>query len=257
MLRVIHLFHTRFSLLIESAKPKVPSMEKPHSQLWLAHWPKLGGRLNELLRLSFGSPLVSALRLRFPEWARSGCVNAKWCGLKFAFLCLPALVSIGIASAQAGANLAKCVRETSGAALPGVTVNTLDTNNNVAQDTTTGPDKDYRGVNLKPATYGMTGTADGDGSMKQEVPLLLGTDQTVNFAPRASSVARTVPVAAAAPNPIVVQQSKPTELFFEGYNIFNLTREYEGVSSLVTTDALIRITALDLRILKWGARCRF
>ncbi|HEY6850590.1 MAG TPA: carboxypeptidase-like regulatory domain-containing protein [Terracidiphilus sp.] len=70
----------------------------------------------------------------------------------------------------------------SGAALPGVTVNTLDTNNNVAQDTTTGPDKDYRGVNLKPATYGMTGTADGDGSMKQEVPLLLGTDQTVNFA---------------------------------------------------------------------------
>jgi hypothetical protein len=66
-----------------------------------------------------------------------------------------------------------------------------------------------------------------------------------------------VPVAAAAPNPIVVQQSKPTELFFEGYNIFNLTREYEGVSSLVTTDALIRITALDLRILKWGARCRF
>ena len=64
-------------------------------------------------------------------------------------------------------------------------------------------------------------------------------------------------MAAAALNPFVVQQNKPTELFFEGYNVFNLTTEYEGVSSLVTTDALIRITALDLRILKWGARCRF
>jgi hypothetical protein len=257
MLRVIHLFHTRFSLLIESAKPKVPSMEKPNSQLWPAHWPKLGGRLNELLQLSSPSPLVSALRLRLSEWARSGFVNAKRYGLKFAFLCLPALVSIGIVSAQAGANLGRGVRESSGAALPGVTVNTLNTHNNVAQVATTGSDRDDRGVNLQPATHGMIGTADGVGTMKQEVPLLLGTDQTVKFAPSASSVARTVTMAGAALNPIVIQQNKQTEFFFEGYNIFNLTRESEGVSSQVTTDALIRITALDLRILQWGARCRF
>lgn len=257
MLRVIHLFHTRFSLLIESAKPKVPSMEKPNSQLWLAHWPKPGVRLNELLELISLSSLVSALRLRFSEWARSGFVNAKRYGLNFAFFCLAAPVSIGIVSAQAGANLGGGVRESSGTVLPGVTVNTLITNNYVAQNTTTGPDGDYRGVNLQPATYRMTGTADGVGSVKQSVPLFLGTDQTENFAPSASSVAGTVSLAAAALNPIVVQENKQTELFFEGYNIFNLTTENEGVCSLVTTDALIRTTALDLRILQWGARCTF
>jgi hypothetical protein len=167
------------------------------------------------------------------------------------------LAFASIVSAQAGANLGGGLRESSGAALPGVTVNTLNTNNNVAQDRTTGHDGNYRGVNLQPATYGMTGTADGVGTVKQGVPLLLGTDQTVNFAPLASSVARTVTVVAAALNPIVIQQNKQTELFFDGYNIFNLTTKHEGVSSLVTTDALIRTTALDLRISQWGARCRF
>jgi hypothetical protein len=118
MLRVIHLFHTRFSLLTESAKPKVPSMEKTDSQLWQAHWPRPEDRLDEFSQLSPASCLASALRLLLSEWARSGFVNAKRCGAKFAVLCLAAPVSTGIVSAQVGANLEEIVQESSGPAIP-------------------------------------------------------------------------------------------------------------------------------------------
>ena len=118
MLRVIHLFHTRFSLLTESAIPKVPSMEKTNSQLWQAHWPSREDRLEELSQLSPSSCLVSAPRLLLSEWARSGFVHSKRCGAKFAVLCLAPLVSTGIISGQLGANLEQLVQEPSGSVLP-------------------------------------------------------------------------------------------------------------------------------------------
>jgi hypothetical protein len=118
MLRVIHLFHTRFCLLTESAIPKVPSMEKTNSQLWQAHWPRPEDRFDELSQLSRASCLVSAQRLLWPARARSGFVNAKRCGAQFAVLRWAALVLTGNVSAQVSANLEQVVQESSGAAIP-------------------------------------------------------------------------------------------------------------------------------------------
>jgi hypothetical protein len=253
MLRVIHLFHTRFSLLTESAKPKVPSMEKTNSQLWQAHWPRPEDRLDRLSQLNPASCLVSALRLLLSEWARTGFVNAKRCGAKFAVLCLAALVSTGIVSAQVGANLEEVVQERSGATFPRAEVNTLNRDKNVAQNTTRGPDRNDRWVNLRPAPHVMTVAADGVGTVQHGVPLLLGSDPTVDFTLSVSSVLETATAAAAALNPIEVCQNKQTGLYLEGYNVFNHVMEDRGVSSLGPAGPLIRSTALALRILEGGS----
>jgi hypothetical protein len=50
---------------------------------------------------------------------------------------------------------------------------------------------------------------------------------------------------------------KVTELFFEGYNIFNHVTEYGGATTLTSPALFIHTSALDARQLQWGARFTF
>jgi hypothetical protein len=56
---------------------------------------------------------------------------------------------------------------------------------------------------------------------------------------------------------IPLWEGKQLELFFEGYNIFNHVTTYGGVTTLTTSDALIKDEALPARQLQWGTRFTF
>ena len=65
------------------------------------------------------------------------------------------------AAGQGGANVGGVVTDDTGAALPGVTVTVTNTSNGATQVLVTGPEGNYRAVNLQPGAVRRCGGADG------------------------------------------------------------------------------------------------
>jgi hypothetical protein len=116
------------------------------------------------------------------------------------------------AFAQVGANVGGVVADSTGNAVPGATVTIDNTNNGTSLMRTTGPDGNYRGVNLQPAPYIITVTAPGFATSKKSVTLLVGSDQTVDFALTVGQVVQSVNVDATAVTAIEVTKSQPSSV---------------------------------------------
>ena len=98
-----------------------------------------------------------------------------------AFAILLALLMVAAAaapaSAQVGANVSGVAKDESGAALPGVTVTITNKNNGAVQTLVTGPEGNYRAVNLQPAPYEIVAELSGFATAKRSITLLVGTER--------------------------------------------------------------------------------
>jgi len=84
-------------------------------------------------------------------------------------------------SAQVGGNVSGVAKDESGAALPGVTITITNKNNGAVQTFVTGPEGNYRAVNLQPAPYDVVAELSGFATARKSITLLVGTDGTVDF----------------------------------------------------------------------------
>src|ERR1700722_15765451 len=117
--------------------------------------------------------------------------------------------------AQVGANVGGVVTDTTGAAVPGAKVTILNPSSGTSMELTTGPDGNYRAVNLQPAPYEITGTAQGFGSVKKAVTVLVGTDSTVDLALNVAGVTENITVEGDAAALVETTKSAPKSVIDE------------------------------------------
>jgi hypothetical protein len=110
-----------------------------------------------------------------------------------------ALVTATTAAAQGGANVGGVVTDETHAALPGVTVTLLNTNNGSTQVIVTGPEGNYRAVNLQPGPYVISAELAGFAPTKRAVTLLVGANTTIDFTLSVATLAETVTVTGESP----------------------------------------------------------
>jgi len=113
--------------------------------------------------------------------------------------------------AQVGANVGGVITDANGGAVADATVTITNTNNNVSQTLTTGPEGNYRAVNLQPAPYVITVTANGFETQKKGITLLVGSDQTVDFTIKVGQMLQNVTVNEAATS-VEVGKSEPASV---------------------------------------------
>ncbi|HKB10903.1 MAG TPA: carboxypeptidase regulatory-like domain-containing protein [Vicinamibacterales bacterium] len=115
------------------------------------------------------------------------------------------------AAGQVGANVSGTIKDTTGGALPGVTVTITNKNNGAAQTLVSGPDGNYRAVNLQPAPYDIVAELSGFAAMSKTVTLYVGSDVTVDFALGVASLTETLTVSGESPL-IEVTKSQPSSV---------------------------------------------
>jgi hypothetical protein len=167
------------------------------------------------------------------------------------------MLSLGASAlAQVGANVGGVVVDASGNAIPGATVIIDNTSNSTTQTQTTGSDGNYRGVNLQPAPYTITVSAPGFGTAKKSVTLLVGSDQTLDFALTIGQVGQSVRVDATAVNAIEVNKSQPSSVINDQQlsalpvldrNFLVIAQTMPGAASLVNLGVL-----QDFALTKFG-----
>ncbi|MGE0814671.1 MAG: TonB-dependent receptor [Vicinamibacterales bacterium] len=111
-----------------------------------------------------------------------------------AVLALPAA-----AAAQGGANIGGVVSDDTNAALPGVTITLVNTNNGSEQVIVTGPEGNYRAVNLQPGPYVFTAELAGFSPSKHAVTLFVGANTTLNITLSVATISENVIVSGATP----------------------------------------------------------
>jgi hypothetical protein len=104
----------------------------------------------------------------------------------------------GSVFAQVGANVGGTVSDNSGALVPGASVTLTNTNTGDARVLVTGPEGNYRAVNLPPSVYGITAASSGFAPVKKSVTLQVGADVTVDFTLGLAGVSESVTVEAGA-----------------------------------------------------------
>ena len=113
-----------------------------------------------------------------------------------ALVALPALAQTDVTTTRASGT----VRDASGAALPGVTVEALNQDTGLAVTGVTDNNGFYRVLNLPTGTYTFSAKLDGFATAEQkDIRLILGSTPTVNFNLQASTVAETITVTAEVP----------------------------------------------------------
>src|SRR5262249_30822796 len=115
------------------------------------------------------------------------------------------------AAGQVGANVSGTIKDTTGGALPGVTVTITNKNNGAAQTLVSGPDGNYRAVHLQPAPYDIVAELSGFAAMSKTVTLYVGSDVTVDFALGVASLTETLTVSGESPL-IEVTKSQPSSV---------------------------------------------
>ena len=121
-----------------------------------------------------------------------------------------ALASIGvIALGQVGGNIGGVVADKTGASVPGADVTLTNTNSGITVDLKTGPDGNYRAVNLQPAAYEVTASAPGFGSVKKTVTIIVGADSTVDFTLNVAGVSENITVEGEAAALVETTKSAP------------------------------------------------
>lgn len=145
-------------------------------------------------------------------------------------------------SAQVGGNVGGVVRDNTGGVIPGATVTITNRNTGVLQTLQTGPEGNYRAVNLQPATYEIAAEVSGFSTVKRIVQVLVGTDVTVDFALAMADVAETVTVAGAAGTLMIdVNKSQPASVIVDQQvqALPNLSRNFLVLAQLMPGSAPI------------------
>ncbi|MEZ5288168.1 MAG: carboxypeptidase regulatory-like domain-containing protein [Vicinamibacterales bacterium] len=105
----------------------------------------------------------------------------------------------GRAAAQGGANIGGIVTDDTNAALPGVTITLINTNNGAEQVLVTGPEGNYRAVNLQPGPYSLTADLPGFAPSKHAVTLFVGANTTLNITLGVATISENVIVSGESP----------------------------------------------------------
>ena len=95
-------------------------------------------------------------------------------------MCLVLLPS-AIAWAQGGAAIGGVVTDDTQSALPGVTVTLTNANTGATQAIVTGPEGNYRAVNLPPGPYTLVAELAGFAEYRRSLTLLVGANTTINI----------------------------------------------------------------------------
>ena len=103
------------------------------------------------------------------------------------------------AAGQGGANIGGVVTDETQAALPGVTITLVNTNNGATQVLVTGPAGDYRAVNLQPGPYSITAELAGFAATKRTIVLLVGANATINLTLGVATLSENVIVSGESP----------------------------------------------------------
>jgi hypothetical protein len=134
--------------------------------------------------------------MRSPAGARAGNISRRWSWLPVVAL---VLAMVSPAAGQGGANIGGVVTDDTQAPLPGVTITVVNTNNGATQVLVTGPEGNYRAVNLQPGPYTITAELPGFAPTKKTVTLLVSSNATFDFTLNIATLAETVLVSGESP----------------------------------------------------------
>ncbi len=115
------------------------------------------------------------------------------------------------AAGQGGANVGGVVTDDSDAALPGVTITFVNANNGATQVLVTGPEGNFRAVNLQPGPYAITAELTGFAPNKRTVTLLVGANTTVNIKLNVAAISESVIVSGESPL-VEVAKAQPSSV---------------------------------------------
>ncbi len=115
------------------------------------------------------------------------------------------------AAGQGGANIGGVVTDETDAALPGVTITLVNTNNGATQVLVTGAEGNYRAVNLQPGPYSITAELTGFSTNKRAVTLLVGANTTVNVKLTMAALSENVIVSGESPL-VEVAKAQPSSV---------------------------------------------
>jgi len=154
---------------------------------------------------------------------------------KALFLALTALCLAPIA-AHAQSAFTGVVKDTSGAVLPGVTVEAAsDALIEKTRSVTTGADGGYRLVDLRPGTYSLTFSLEGFSSVKRDA-IALSSDftMTINTDLKVGALEETLTVTGSAPTVDVQSTTKSQVLNRETLDAIPTGRTIQGMGQLIT-----------------------
>lgn len=101
--------------------------------------------------------------------------------------------------AQGGASVGGVVKDDSGGALPGATVTVTNTSTGAAQTLVTGPEGNYRAVNLQPGPYQVTAELLGFAAGRKRLTLNVGVESVVDFTLGVATLTESVTVSGESP----------------------------------------------------------
>ncbi|MFN7916730.1 MAG: TonB-dependent receptor [Vicinamibacterales bacterium] len=155
--------------------------------------------------------------------------NIKALFVALALLALPAL-------AQAQSAFTGVVKDTSGAVLPGVTVEAAsDALIEKTRSVITDADGGYRLVDLRPGTYSLTFSLEGFSTVKREgVQLSSDFTMTINTELKVGALEETLTVTGAAPTVDVQSTTKSQVLNREALDAIPTGRTIQGMGQLIT-----------------------
>jgi hypothetical protein len=148
--------------------------------------------------------MTHATRVSDPHRAR----RSRW--LQLLVLTL-VVVGPALAAAQGGAAIGGVVTDDTEAALPGVTVTLTNTNTGASQVLVTGPEGNYRAVNLQPGPYALVAELAGFGAHKRTVTLFVGANTTVNITLSVATLSENVLVTGESPL-VEVSKAQPSSV---------------------------------------------
>lgn len=103
------------------------------------------------------------------------------------------------AAGQGGANVGGVVTDETRGTLPGVTVTVVNTNTGATQVLVTGPEGNYRAVNLQPGPYTIAAELSGFAPTKLSVTLLVGSNATIDLSMAVAALNESVTVKGESP----------------------------------------------------------
>ena len=160
------------------------------------------------------------------------------------------LVSVSVAAlGQVGANVGGVIRDNSGAVVPSATVTVTNTNSGASQTLMTGPEGNYRAVNLPPASYEITAAAAGFSAAKKVVMLIVGTDSAVDFTLDVAGAIEQVQVVGVAPALVETTKSAPESITTDQQlaDLPVLNRNFLVIAQLMPSSASIQNMGVTTR----------
>lgn len=150
---------------------------------------------------------------------------------------------------QVGGNIGGVVTDTTGAAVPGAKVTLVNTSSGATQELTAGPDGNFRAVNLPPAPYEITATAQGFGTVKKTITVIVGADSTVDLPLSVAGVTENITVEGDAAALVETSKSAPKSVIDEQQlrDLPVLSRNFLVVAQTMPGAAAIQNLAVTTR----------